>query len=167
MNKIFLMLIFFVPSLSHSSPFPEERLENWVIWDASSKGNFKSAVIGFDSVGETKIMYECNYNLRANIKYSGIKLLFPGVLPKYGNSATLTYFSDTDNSVAVSSSLLGQEIDIYNFYLWDIIKKSSWISFDVDINDGKTVIFRQRKIVFSLLKFKEALNKAYEICKFK
>jgi len=165
--RIILLLIFFVPSLSYPSPFPEERIENWVIWDTSSEGNFSSAVIGFDTAGETKMMYECNYSLRPNIKFSSIKLLFPDALPKNGAWATLTYSSDTDSSISMSDSLNRNEIYIYNLYLWAIIKKSSWISFNINIDNGKDIIFRQNKILFNLNKFAEVLNKANEICKFK
>ncbi len=164
--KLFILLAF-LSDYSYSGIFPEERMDNWAILDASSKGNYGALVVGFANDGETKIVYDCNYNLKRNIKYSGLELLFPDGFPKNSSTATIAYSSDIDNSIAVSSSVFGKNIDMNNLYLWRILKKASWVSFDIDIHAGNSLIFRQNKIVFNMTKFNEALSKADKFCRFK
>lgn len=162
-----LILSILLATNAFSGIFPEERVDNWVILDTTGEGNHGSMVVGFANDEETKLVYECNYNLASGVKYAGVKLLFPESFPNNSTSAVITYKSDYDNATAVSQEVWGKEIVVTNLYLWKVLKKASKITFNTDIYAGKVLVFRQKKIDFKLLHFTELLEKANSYCMFK
>ena len=166
MKLIQIFLISLLSNYSYSA-FPYERLDNWIIYNLTLEGSIGGSAIGFDDGREVKLVYDCVNILSTKVKKSNLYISFPNKLPKDVSVAWITYKSEFDSAVSISTSIKDKQINLKDLYLWSVLRNSKKISIDIEIyNDRRTLVFKQKPIIFDMRKFVEAVNKANDICKF-
>ncbi len=165
MKLIQIFLISLLSNYSYSA-YPSEWLDNWVIYDITLDGYFGGSVIGFDDGREVKLVYDCTNILSTKVKKSNLYIQFPNEFPENVNSAWITYKSDFDSAVSVSTSITDKQINLKDLYLWSVLRNSKKITIDIELYANTTLAFKQKPILFDMGKFVEAVNKANDICRF-